>query len=210
MSPPLLCANFMRVESHLKGVAAAWQPGRNSAHSRKQGGWSRVTEGEACRRVVERSGRCPPFHCCATTTQKSCGGLLNVGGVTVWICSGDGAAGRSFILPPVVSWKWSKSSQRQVWLHQRWGGGEDEHWTGESSTAGSCRGQLKGSRRAQGQSKLSFGLKRWASLGMHALWPSFNQARVRQKTVRTATFRRGSAFMDLDVSARAAQTSPQV
>lgn len=30
---------------------------------------------------------------------------LKAGGVTAWICSGDGAAGRSFILPPLVSYK---------------------------------------------------------------------------------------------------------
>lgn len=58
--PRHLCT-VICIEADLKGVAAAWQPGGNGAHDRKQGRWNTVRQSEACGRG-EQSGSCthPP------------------------------------------------------------------------------------------------------------------------------------------------------
>lgn len=116
--PKTSVCSLVCVEPHLKGMAAAWQPGGNRAHHRENGGWSCVAQGKACRRA-EQSGSCraPRYLRPSAVLQqciKSCGSLLRVGGVTAWICSGDGAAGRSFILLPAVSWERRNSRIRGI------------------------------------------------------------------------------------------------
>lgn len=141
--PKTSVCSLVCVEPHLKGMAAAWQPGGNRAHHRENGGWSCVAQGKACRRA-EQSGSCraPRYlrpsldFCSATTVHQKLWKLTESGrcdGVDLlrrWRCRPILHSAPSRVLG---------ETQQQNQRHHR--------WTEESIAAG-------GSRRAQGQRKL--------------------------------------------------------